>query len=285
VQSTHLDLTEGLLQSGPSGALQFLIGDAASLIYAPFYREGGTLFDAILRRPVMRRDETAPECLLEKEPPADWQVRFISTLCPQCGWDLQGEKDALVLICRNCQTAWACPASSLEKVNFLVMAGEGGPVVYLPFWRMRTRIEGIQLQSYADLIRLANMPRVVAPSQEAAPLYFWSPAFKVNPALFLRWTRQMTTYQPGEDMRETFGDAPVSPATLSLAEAFDSIPLVIANLMMDKRKMMQLLPDLRTILEESLLVYQPFLASRSELVHQKMGLVIDRRALAFGAEL
>ena len=285
VRKTLQNPMEGLLQSKPSDSLQFMIGDAASLIYAPFYRENRTLFDAILRHPVMPWDETYAADLLEKDHPADWQVRFVSTLCPECGWDLQGEKDALVLLCRNCRTAWNCPGSSLEKVDFSVMKGGVGPVVYLPFWRMKSRIEGVRLQSCADLIRLANMPRVVTPSQEGAPLYFWAPAFKVNPALFLRWTRQMTAYQPADELRETFGEASVHPVTLSLAEAVDSIPLAIANLMMDKRKMMQLLPDLRITLEDSLLVYQPFHVRRSELIHEKMGLVIGRQALAFGAEL
>jgi hypothetical protein len=285
VGKTLKDLTEGLSRSARSGSLQVMIGDAASLIYAPFFRENRMLFDALLRRPVMPWDDTVADGLLEKDQPADWQVRFISTLCPDCGWDLQGQKDALVLICRNCQTAWSCPGPSLSKVGFSVMAGKGAPVVYLPFWRMRAGIEGIRLQSCADLVRLANLPRVVTPSQEAAPLFFWSPAFKVHPALFLRWTRQMTTYQPREETRETFGDASVHPVTLSLAEAADSIPLAIANLMMDKRAMLRCLPDLRASLEDSLLVYQPFLMRRNELIHEKMGLVIDRQALAFGAEL
>jgi NADH pyrophosphatase NudC (nudix superfamily) len=29
--------------------------------------------------------------------------------CPHCGWDMEGGKDSLVLICRNCNIAWTCP--------------------------------------------------------------------------------------------------------------------------------------------------------------------------------
>ncbi|MBN1614524.1 MAG: hypothetical protein JW950_08685 [Deltaproteobacteria bacterium] len=285
VDSALRDLVETALQFGPSGSLQFMIGDVESLIYAPFYREDGRLFDAILKRPVIPWDEGSLEDLLEQDRPLDWQVRFVSTLCPHCGWDLQGEKDALVLLCRNCQTAWICKNSSLEKIDFSVMTGGEGPLVHLPFWRMRADIEGVRLQSYADLIRLANLPKIATPSHEAVPLYFWSPAFKLNPALFMRWTRQMTAYQPGGQAKETFEGASVHPVTMPLADAVGSIPLAIANLMMDKRKMMKLLPDLRMTLTDALLVYQPFLVRRNELIHEKMGLVIHRKALAFGAEL
>ena len=58
-------------------------------------------------------------------------------------------------------------------------------ILYLPFWRMKPRVEGIHLVSYADLIRLANLPKVINRAFESAPLYFWSPAFKVSPALSL----------------------------------------------------------------------------------------------------
>src|SRR3989339_2060059 len=40
--------------------------------------------------------------------PAD-RFRFVPTLCPHCGWDMEGQKDSLVLICRNCDSAWPCP--------------------------------------------------------------------------------------------------------------------------------------------------------------------------------
>jgi hypothetical protein len=95
-------------------------------------------------------------------------------------------KDSLVLICRNCNSAWTCSEETFTKLEFAVMIPPSETreiTCYLPFWRMKPRIEGMELASYADLIRVANLPKAITPDFAAAQLFFWSPAFKVNPAL------------------------------------------------------------------------------------------------------
>ncbi len=160
------------------------------------------------------------------------QVRFVPTLCPHCGWDMEGERDSLVLICRNCNSAWACPADAFTKVDFAVMApaaGNGGVALYLPFWRMKPRFDGLELASWADLIRIANLPKAITPAFAAAPLYFWSPAFKVNPALYSRWSRQMTVFRPPGEETDLLPEAPLYPVTLPLGEAAEGIVINLAR--------------------------------------------------------
>ena len=126
---------------------------------------------------------------------------------------MEGEKDSLVLICRNCDSAWECLKNGFQRVGFTVMkppAESGEIALYLPFWRMKPRIEGMELASYADLIRAANLPKAITPAFAAAPLYFWSPAFKVNPFLYLRWARQMTLFRPAGDTDEKISPRPPS---------------------------------------------------------------------------
>ena len=36
----------------------------------------------------------------------DDHIRFIAAICPGCGWNLDGQRDSLVLTCTNCQSAW-----------------------------------------------------------------------------------------------------------------------------------------------------------------------------------
>jgi predicted RNA-binding Zn-ribbon protein involved in translation (DUF1610 family) len=269
----------------PSIFFTIFIGETASLIYSPMYLENNILYDSLLKRPVCTLKTGDMERMLTSSRPQNQQIAFISTLCPQCGWDMQGEKDALVLICKNCDSAWRCQEKGFEKVAFAVMAGAGEISQYLPFWRMKVRIEGIKLESYADLIRIGNLPKAMSGAFEEMPLYFWSPAFKVNPALFLRWARQMTISQPEGKKGDSVPGMPLYPVTLPINEAKESIIITIADIVTDKRRMYPLLPQMRITLDECLLVYHPFIENHNELIHASMRFSFDKKSLAYGINL
>ncbi|MBU2027096.1 MAG: hypothetical protein KJ814_05690, partial [Proteobacteria bacterium] len=170
-------------------------------------------------------------------------------------------------------------------VEFAVIApppGTGYITIHLPFWRMKPRIEGIELASYADLIRVANLPKAITPAFAAAPLYFWSPAFKVNPALYLRWARQMTVFGPVGEADDRLPETSLYPVTLPLREASEGIVITLAQVITDKLKLYPQLAGLRITLEESRLEYHPFLQSRNELLHPFLRVSLDRTALTYG---
>ncbi len=264
------------------------IGEQLSLIHAPLHLRGGTLFDAVLGKPVAGAAAATVERLLNAPPGVRSRVRFIPTLCPGCGWDMEGERDSLVLLCRNCDTAWACPADSFTPVEFSVLApppAAGGIASYLPFWRMKPRVEGLEVETYADLIRLANLPKVVTPAHAATPLRFWSPAFKVNPALYSRWALQMTLFQPDGDGSDRLPAAPLYPVTLPLREAVEGIAVTLARLVTGKHRHTPKLAGIRITGEQARLEYHPFPMRGNELVHAALGTALDRTALAYGMRL
>jgi len=270
---------------GPSVFHSVFVGETVSLVYSPMYVENEMLCDSLLKRPVCSIRTADVQGLLAAGSSNTWQIAFIPTLCPECGWDLRGEKDALVLICSNCNCAWKCEGKEFKKAEFAVVEGQGEIAMYLPFWRMKARIDGIKLETYADLIRLGNIPKAIAPEFEEKPLDFWSPAFKINPALFLRWTRQMTISQPGEETVETLPKMRLCPVTLPISEASKSIMLAVADIAVDKRRLFPLLSRVGVTVHESLLVYHPFIESKNEFVHANMRFSLDKNALTYGVGL
>jgi hypothetical protein len=264
------------------------IGETVSLIHAPLLLRGENLTDAILGRQVSVLKTADRERLLSGPPVSHSPIRFVPTLCPRCGWDMEGERDSLVLICRNCNSAWACPADAFTPVDFAVLAPP--PVteqvaLYLPFWRMKPRVEGMEAATYADLIRIANLPKAITPAFSATPLRFWSPAFKVNPALFLRWSRQMTIFPPTGDEGDRLPPAPLYPVTLPLREAAEGIVITLASMISDKRRLYPRLRGLRITMEESRLEYHPFLLNGNELIHASLRIALDRTALTYGTRM
>ena len=69
---------------------QSFIGETLSLIYSPFYVDS-EIHDAILNRPLAEgtRKDIDLESLKGDHP--NWQIRFVPALCPNCGWDLDGQ--------------------------------------------------------------------------------------------------------------------------------------------------------------------------------------------------
>ncbi|MBN2233090.1 MAG: hypothetical protein JW781_09775, partial [Deltaproteobacteria bacterium] len=94
---------------------QAYIGETVSQIYAPFYLDG-KMHDAILNTPLAAGDPEALEPVLNRHEKPDWPLTFLATLCPHCGWDLEGDRSSLVLSCGNCRTAWWAPEKRLEQL-------------------------------------------------------------------------------------------------------------------------------------------------------------------------
>ncbi len=71
------------------------------------------------------------------------------------------------------------------------------------------------------MIKIANIPKVVKEEHEKQPLYFYVPAFKINPKLFLRIGKQITLAQiePAQQIRK-IPKIRFHPADLPLEEGF-----------------------------------------------------------------
>jgi len=266
---------------------EIFIGETVSVIYTPIYCANGCIYDAVLKTPLFPKIADAEiEPALASAPVEKWQIKFIPLLCPNCGADLPGEKDALIVFCPNCNSAWNPSDKNFTKVNFSIWRDERADVIYLPFWQMKVKITGIQLETYDDLIKVANLPKAPTEAWKHTPFYFWTPAFKINPSLFLRWCKQLTVTPAPADLSADFSAKNIYPATLPVTEAAESFLITLTSLMVDKRRLLDLSSSLKFTLEDSSLVLHPFATStKEELVHTKLGFTIDRNALNLGAYL
>jgi hypothetical protein len=261
------------------------VGESLSLIYAPFYA-GNKIMDAVLNQPVSRKlDKDYDPDRLDGGPPG-WRIRFLATLCPACGWDMQGSRDALALHCKNCETMWQAGKEGMTKLNVACMkAAENENTVYLPFWRIRANISGIELRSYADVIRVANLPRVAQPGWEQIPFYFWGPAFKVRPQSFLRLTQQMTLSQPRKGLTGEVPKGKLHPVNLPVSESVETLKLSLAGFMRPEKPALERLDDIQIQANRYLLVYIPFEVRHHDLVQPDFNFAVNRSQLALAGNL
>jgi hypothetical protein len=263
---------------------QAFVGETLSLIYSPFYVKD-RIYDAVLNEPIPASQDVCSTRFeaLSVQPPG--QLSLVAAICPSCGWNLNGRRDSLVLTCANCHKLWHPAGQGLKSIPFGHLPPTPDTDRFLPFWRIRAEVRGVALASYADLVRLANLPRVVQSGWESLPFHFWSPAFKVRPAAFLRIGRAMTLAQLRADPVARVPEKALQPVTLPLLEAAASLKVTLADVIKPAQKLAQDLPEIRIRPKEFHLIFVPFEAGPHEFVQPEIQLAIERSHLSLAGNL
>ncbi len=260
------------------------IGESLSLVYLPLFVDDGSLFDAVLNRRISDFVPGTIEESVNRNP--NFRLRFLPTLCPQCGWNLKAERDSVVLTCDNCDTAWEVVGGRFSPVNvFTVMSEEDQDTAYLPFWRITAEADGLKIRSFADFIRLTNQPRVIDREWEELPMSFWAPAFKIRPKMFLKLLKQFTVSQKKFCYENKIPKLNIYPVTLPRSEAVQGMKLTLAVSALNRKRVFPVLPEISFKIKETGLIYLPFKRGPHEMVQQQTGISINSNALAFGLKL
>jgi len=260
------------------------IGETISLIYAPYYVKN-RLYDAVLNTPIAAAalDTSEIDQLPDEKP--HWRIRFMATLCPNCGWDLDGERDSLVLLCKNCTSAWYPVVKGLKQIKFGKQPSEDKNAIYLPFWCIKSNIKGIELQSYADLVQVANIPKVVQSGWEKMDFRFWVPAFKIRPKIFMQLSKNMTLSQLHNELTEELPKNRHHPITLSITEAIESLKINLASFIKPKTRRTEILHGIDIQAKGFALVYVPFIEQHHELIQPDLQFAINKNIIALSDNL
>lgn len=276
------------LAAGP-GKMDFsvFIGEECSLIYAPVKRVGEKQFqDAVDNKKLPKISAANLKECQKQEPLADSELSFVPALCPACGWDLKGERDSLVLLCANCHTAWKASLAGLQPVLASVFPPEDKQeILQIPFWRLRVEIDGLEIHSYADLVRQANLPKAMEPAWEKQQAFFWLPAFKIQPRLFLRLAKNMTIIQPSEAPECHIDASSFYPVTMTASEATESLAVLLATMILPRQRIFPLLPHLHITLHAARLMFWPFKLQGLDIIEPYSGMALNRNALRWGRSI
>ena len=211
------------------------------------------------------------------------ETLLLPGICPECGWDLEGQSDSLVLVCRNCHTLWQPRENALGRIRFGSAMPENDTQVLIPFWRITAGFSRLSLKTRADLFSLANLP--VTGENKEGTLSFWAPAFKIRPKVYLRISRQLSLAQPDPSLEKEIRPQPHLPITLPAGEAVQSIRITIASLARPLKDHFQAISDTRIRAESATLVYLPFDVGAHEYTCQHLGLSINKTVLRLSGNL
>jgi DNA-directed RNA polymerase subunit RPC12/RpoP len=259
------------------------IGESMAMLYSPFYVEG-KLYDAVLDQPIATVGDGFPHEGYKGAKP-DWRAHFMPALCPDCGWDLEGERDALVLHCRNCKSAWYPSRERLTRVeSFCLEPAEKG-CLFLPFWQISGDVAEVTLKNYADLLNLANLPRTAEKSYEEREFRFWTPAFKVRAQAFLRLAESLTLIQAQSMLEPSLPPGGHYPVTLPVEEACESLKIVLAGFLKPRRLVADLLARITIHPTQFRLAYLPFQGDQHDYLQPQTQVAVNKNLLSLSRNL
>ncbi|MCK7515941.1 MAG: hypothetical protein MZV70_76215 [Desulfobacterales bacterium] len=189
-------------------------------------------------------------------------------LCPDCGWDLEGQRDALVLHCRQLQGVLVSVRRKADAGGILLPSRMPKTAcITLPFWQITCDISEIALRTYADLVESRQPAEMVdSESVEGAEFRFWTPAFKLRAQAFLRLAESLTL-DPGPGDARTPACRPKRhhPVTLPVEEACESLKVVLAGFLKPRRQVADMLARISIHPTHFRLAYLPFREDRHDL--------------------
>ncbi|KPJ97794.1 MAG: hypothetical protein AMJ60_10295 [Desulfobacterales bacterium SG8_35] len=265
---------------------QTFIGDGLNLIYLPLSIRDEEILDGVVEQTLARIPENSTPFGAAEIDSHAWKPIFLPALCPQCGWNLEGEPDSVVLLCSNCNSAWQAGGKNFSAVRIKFTPAKNPNAIFIPFWNFKVSAAGINLNSFADFIRITNQALLIKPEWEDMELYIVNPAFKVRPKDFLRLSTQMTisrryTVQTNESVPKKS----LHPVTLTHGDAGRSLKVILANSAVSRSNVFPHLPEIQFEIKEYFLHYLPFEKTSHELNQAQLGVTINQRVLNYGRSL
>ncbi len=257
------------------------VGEIMSLIYLPFYRAQQELYDGLTGKKI---DDMLEQLPLKGKLPA-YNYNFLPGMCPNCGWELEGETDSLVLLCKGCFRAFLIRNKDLKQIEVQCTSLKSDTDLLIPFWKLSINFSKINCSKYSDIMRLANIPKAILKEHETKDFYFFIPAFKVNPKLFLRLGKQTSLLQPDSSLLNKLPGNKFYPADLPLQEGFEAVIPILMHLCKKKRDIWNMLIKEKIKLEKYSLVYLSFKEAGSEYVQEEFRFSIPKNSLKFGRKL
>ena len=259
------------------------IGEDVSYIYLPMRRKNNLLIDAVTNTELVDCTKNSAYSLKGSAFNSRWQVNFLTTLCPRCGWNLDGEGDCLVLSCQNCDTNWYLGRKGLEQIHCRIVPGGPDTALYLAYWKISAHIPALKIWSFADFMERTNQPFLIGRLWKERVMSFWIPAFKLRPKTFLQTARRVTIDQWLLAKDQELHSLPnLYPVTLPFTEARQALKLILAATAVSRKSIFPHLPGAQAENITAKLVYLPFIDRKHDWLQPRTGSVIAKSVLQLG---
>lgn len=280
-----INITSLTAKAGKALYHRAYIGESLSFIYLPVCRDKDVLVDGVTDLVLSERKTVETPFPATSRFNPSWQISFKPTLCGQCGWTLDGEKECLVMTCSNCHSAWELSNRGLVNVAWQQVEGDKHTALYVPFWKITATVPHLAITSYADFIERTNQPLLPRSEWRHRPMEFWVPAFKLRPKIFLIAGKQATANQWKLNSAPARHHQHLFPATLPSSEALQALKVILATSATSPRNIFPNLPQVQFEVGSIQLVHLPFVDKGHDWQQPESGVTIGKNILRFGRSM
>lgn len=274
------------------------IGESVCLIYVPCEllrdeKDGFLIKTLCINSSPNRIDEETGSKIEQKlkRHATKRAVQFLPLICPECGHDLPRSKGAVILRCTSCDMAWRTTGGRYDQVPFIHIpapAGQAEQAIHIPFWKITMSLNGFPAETRAQFKGLVISYQKMPEEWDSEPVTIIIPAIKLNPGLLLRVARGLTLFSgkraaPSNSYKERrcLSEA----VTISSREASEAIKIIMASIFAKRKKLAALIKDSEIAIQETTLIYLPFLQGPHDLKECYSGQAIPVRALDLGKNI
>ncbi len=216
-------------------------------------------------------------------------VGFIPLICPECGNDLPALSMASVIFCKACKRLWSLGDGRFlpKKAHILTRQVEKG-MKFLPFYHFSLELQGFPFPDRRAFLSHLFPYKQFPENLSKEPVQLVVPAFSVNPSLFIRLGKRISSSQiPFITLKSR--DAATVPDShcinLGVDTAIQSLSFLFLSLMKNRKKMVEAADKTKMLIKEIRLLFIPFNKERNELVEPFTGQAVPRAALRYGLNL
>lgn len=259
--SKSFSFLSGQEKTGTYGFLSHL----NAFVYQPYYVSGKILCDGITgqRIPELNTNNT-----FEIQDSASYNVNLSPCICPLCGWDLKADTKSSFGICTNCNSVIDLVHDEMPKCEYSIHKGDGE--IYIPFWSIKSTVEALSIKTYADLIRYFNLPKALLPHLEDKEIYYYFPAIRLIPDVFIRVARLITIAQPDCTVEKELQNVESFPISIHHKDAKDILKILIWSMGPNKPELSKLIHRSDIQIIEAHLHFIPFLETHVEFTNPKL---------------
>ena len=146
-------------------------------------------------------------------------------------------------------------------------------------------MEGLTLDTYADLAKAANLPVVAKTEWQDIPYRFFTPAFKIRPQTFLPLATKMTLSLPQETTVDHVPTDEIYPVNLTVEDAVESLKVILADFIKPRRVIYPKLSEINLTPQSYFLVYVPFIRGHHNLTQPTYNVSILNNQLTLAKHL
>ncbi len=302
IRKVDMRIEAGLRESPVSS---FILSEKITIISAPFElveRDEKLLLSPLWekRRHFFKVKRNGPlESLVKKislndvdqgkGPASNMAVSFMPLICPECGTDLPALSMASVLFCKACKRLWGLGNSRFlpQKAHILTRNVERG-MKFLPFYHFSLKLQGFPFPDRRAFLSHLYPYRQFPENFSKEPVQLVIPAFSVNPSLFIRLGKRMSSSQLPFLTLKSRDAATVPDAhciNIGVGTAIQSLTFLFMSLLKKRKKMVEAADKTKIRIKEIRLFFIPFKKERNELVEPLTGQAVPKAALHYGLNL